>query len=497
MARAPCLGKPRGGAARRGSFPPHARRGEFRRGTRPWINPAPRAIVVAAHVPVICGGQRAQSVGFLTLLARSKSPKLAALQPEPRQTGAIPADRARVRRVLVLASWFPRPEQPGLGSFVQEQVRALRDVCGIDVRVVAGRPMAVDTLRPWRTMAATRRWRAALDAAAWRDEGGVPVLDVPYLTGSPLPLGSNARAYAKAIAAVADRARSEFAFEVVHAHTTYLDGTSGVQLARRFGVGCIVTEHTGPFADLVRRPWIRRRVASTLRAADRVFAVSRALSADMQRCVPGAKVDVLRNGVDAQLFHAPERQVADPAHPRIAAVGVCRAVKGPDLLLRAFAGLRARVPGAVLHLVGGGELAGAVRAEAKRLGIAPTWHEHMDRGAFARFLREVCDVLVVSSRAETFGLAALEAMACGKPVVSTRCGGPEDFLGPPELGALVPVGDVAAMTTALVETCARLRSFDPQQIHAAAVSRFALADVARELHAIYDAVHAARAGGMP
>lgn len=413
--------------------------------------------------------------------------------PAARQDAA----RLGARRVLILASWFPSPAQPGLGSFVLDQAQALRRHRGLDVRVLSGRPMPIDTARPWATWSGLRRWRDALAAAAWRDHAGMPVLDVPYPAGAPLPVLSNARAYAGAMTAVAERVRASFSFDVIHAHTTYLDGTAGVQLARRFGVGCVVTEHTGPFADLMRRPWTRRRVVKTLSTVDRAFAVSEALAAEMRSWLPdavGGRVGVLRNGVDPELFTPAARHAPDPRRPRVGAIGVFRAVKDPESLLRAFAGLRAAVPGAELHLVGEGELAPLVRDRCAALGIANAVHQHgaLDRAGLADFLRETCDVLLISSRVETFGLAALEALACGKPVVSTRCGGPEEIVDNPMLGRLCPVGDVPALTAALRDVCARLSEFDATALRRSAVERFALADVARDLHAVYDDLLAAR-----
>ena len=57
--------------------------------------------------------------------------------------------------------------------------------------------------------------------------------------------------------------------------------------------------------------------------------------------------------------------------------------------------------------------------------------------------------LSLSSRREAFGLACVEALAHGLPVVATDCGGPAEILAAPSHGALVPVGDVAALARAL------------------------------------------------
>jgi glycosyltransferase involved in cell wall biosynthesis len=407
--------------------------------------------------------------------------------------GRSPGPPTPTHRVLVLANWFPSPTAPTHGSFVHEQAQALRRHRGLDVRVLAGRPWPIDLLRPWRLPAQWQSLRSARRAMAFRELDGVPVVDVPFALGTPLALPGTARSYARSMLAAAAVIRGQFPFTLVHAHTCYLDGTAALALRDRWQVPCVVTEHAGPFAEVMRRPWVRRAVRRVMLGADRTLAVSTALANDMRRWLPsrhGERVGVLRNGVDAERFQAPARWVPDPTHPRLVAIGALRPVKDPELLLAAFAGLLRAIPGATLQLVGDGELRAPMTRRCDQLGIAHAvrFGGSLSRDATAALLRDACDLLVVSSRAETFGLAALEALACGKPVVATRCGGPEDLVVDDTLGRLVPVGDVAAMTIALREACGALRSFEPQRIRAAALQRFALPEVARDLHAIFDEV---------
>ncbi len=80
-------------------------------------------------------------------------------------------------------------------------------------------------------------------------------------------------------------------------------------------------------------------------------------------------------------------------------------------------------------------------------------------------------VYVCASHHETFGLASAEALATGRPVVTTRCGGPEAFVDE-SCGALVPVQDPPALASALLETWQRITEFDPSRLHERIEQRF-------------------------
>lgn len=435
---------------------------------------------------------------------RSTPPRgeLGGLQTAPKPSADTAADHepAVPHRVLVLTNWFPSATAPTLGSFVLEQVAALRRHRGLDVRVLAGRPWPLDWLRPWRRPAQRAALAAASRSTGWAERDGVPFLDVPFALGSPVPWPGVARRYASAMVDAAAAIRAEFPFTLVHAHTAYLDGTAALALRDRWQLSCVITEHSGPFRDVMRRPWVRRAVRRALLGADRVLAVSAALANDMRRYLPRReheRIDVLRNGFDATRFTPPAAWAPDPQQPRLVAVGVMRPVKDPDLLLAAFAGLLRTCPGASLQLIGDGELRTHVQQRCVELGIAAAVRVRgaLSREATAAVLCHDCDLLVVSSRAETFGLAALEALACGKPVVATRCGGPEELVTSDAVGRLVPVADVEAMTIALREVCQRLPTFEPARIRDH-VRRFAFPEVARDLHAIYGEL-AARSRSVP
>jgi glycosyltransferase involved in cell wall biosynthesis len=95
-----------------------------------------------------------------------------------------------------------------------------------------------------------------------------------------------------------------------------------------------------------------------------------------------------------------------------------------------------------------------------------------------------CDAFVLTSRHESFGVVYAEAIACGKPVIGTRCGGPEDIVTD-QNGLLVPVGDVHAIAHALGVMIERARRMDTGAIRADFESRFSSRVVSRRYAELY------------
>jgi glycosyltransferase involved in cell wall biosynthesis len=123
--------------------------------------------------------------------------------------------------------------------------------------------------------------------------------------------------------------------------------------------------------------------------------------------------------------------------------------KNLPLLIEAFARISPRNPNVELRLVGPLEDRTWLDARDRTLGIA---HQvrYLGELSLPELVRQYQDAeaVVLSSRQEGFGMALVEAMACGTPVVSTRCGGPEEIVRDGITGFLTPVGDAVALAEA-------------------------------------------------
>jgi L-malate glycosyltransferase len=189
-----------------------------------------------------------------------------------------------------------------------------------------------------------------------------------------------------------------------------------------------------------------------MRGADRIIACSEALARETSEVFPEvrAKLTWVHNGLDASRYE--EIRKLD-AVPKPFVLCVCRHVhkKGVDTLLQAFALIRDDVPDQSLVVVGDGPLLSEHKALARRLqiehrvlftGEVPHW----DTQSFF----SQCELFVLPSRAEPFGVVLLEAAYYSKPIVCTRVGGVPEIITNGVDGIVVEPDDPRGMAAQIL-----------------------------------------------
>lgn len=242
-------------------------------------------------------------------------------------------------------------------------------------------------------------------------------------------------------------------YDVLHSHY-WLSGVAAMQLAQRWHVPHITMFHTLAHLKQLANPGIQE---STLRLemerrliqqADRIIAATTEERAQIIRhcgATPG-QVQIIPCGVDLQLFTPHERKQAREQlgwkqdSPVLLFAGRLDPFKGPDLLLRAAAMMREK---AQVVIVGGkpegDDEIQQLRQLAADLRITKRTHFLEARPQQELpILYSAADVTVIPSCHESFGLAAVESLACGTPVVATRAGGLTTIIRNGETGYLVP-----------------------------------------------------------
>ncbi len=232
-------------------------------------------------------------------------------------------------------------------------------------------------------------------------------------------------------------------FDIVHAHD-WLASNAAAWIKEGRGRKAVLTMHSTEYgrngnqffkgqADRVHH---QERHGTYL--ADQVITVSNLLKKEIQWLyeLPDRKVNVVYNGVNSHQFDydldagaVKARYAIGPLDPTILFVGRMVVQKGPDILVQAMPPVLQYYPNAKFVFAGDGHMRSEVCALAHRLGVAHALRVlGVVRGRELHDLFKACDVVAVPSRNEPFGIVILEGWSAHKPVVSTKRGGPSEFV---------------------------------------------------------------------
>jgi glycosyltransferase involved in cell wall biosynthesis len=222
--------------------------------------------------------------------------------------------------------------------------------------------------------------------------------------------------------------------DLVHCHD-WMTALAGVALRRRLGVPMVLTVH---LAQVSRLNLALENLG--LVCADSVIVNSHGVAEEIAaRGLPLTRSVVVPNGVDLECFCSlPGSQTGR----MILFVGRLVQQKGVDVLLRAFAAVLRKCPEVRLVIAGDGYQRLYLERLSRHLGLPPSvefvgWQT----GPALTRLYQNAGIVVVPSIYEPFGLVALEAMACGRPVVASRTGGLAEVVTDGNIGYLVPPAD--------------------------------------------------------
>lgn len=223
------------------------------------------------------------------------------------------------------------------------------------------------------------------------------------------------------------------------------------------------------------------------RKVDGVVVLSEKIAAVLVEAgVRRVKIRVIYSGIDLALFQKARKAISDAGVPVIGTVAVLEKRKGHQFLLEAAALLKRQGLRCLYRFAGEGSERERLHAIAEQLGIGEDVIFEGFVADIPGFLSKI-DVFVLPSLHEGLGIAALEAMAAGKPVVVTQVGGLPEVVGDDTAGLLVPPKDSITLARAISKLL--LDKDMRQQMGARAQARiqqhFTIAEMARKNEAYY------------
>jgi len=288
------------------------------------------------------------------------------------------------------------------------------------------------------------------------------------------------------------------ALDIVHAHyavphaaAAYLAGQIIADSGRRVP-GIVTTLHGTDITLVGRDPSYAETVAYCIDQADIVTAVSESLKADTYRALRVKRpIEVIPNFLDCDRHRripvpGLREELAPHGEPLIVHMSNFRPVKRVETVVEVFRRIRAQRPARLL-LVGDGPDLGTAQMRVAEHGL----QDDVDvRGELLDVtpILSAADLLLLPSAQESFGLAALEAMACEVPVVASRVGGLPEVIEHGRTGFLHPPDDVQGMTMSALALLddAELRARITSEARRTVAERFCIDVVVPRYEACYE-----------
>ncbi|MCW8905859.1 MAG: glycosyltransferase [Sedimenticola sp.] len=282
--------------------------------------------------------------------------------------------------------------------------------------------------------------------------------------------------------------------DLIHAHNSLYAGVVARHLKSKFKIPFVVTEHGSEYGRNLLNKSQHKDSRQVLVDADCRVVVSNAQKTWVHNLL----------GLEENIFHVIpnlvepsfelQRNLARPSRSKhdefvFLSIGCLDKNKNHSGMLDSFSSSFRDISNVKLRVVGDGRLKSNLVSKAERLGISKqvSFLGELGRIDVRRELINCC-ALVHSSRFETFGVVLIEALAFGKPVISTSCGGPQDIIVNKKNGLLVPVDNNEQLSLAMNEMVSTYDKYNPETIRNDCNRRFGSKVIVRELIDCYQKV---------
>lgn len=275
---------------------------------------------------------------------------------------------------------------------------------------------------------------------------------------------------------------------LIHAHVAFPAGYIAMHLAHKHKLPYLITEQMSPFpfACYTTRGRIRPKVTKPIKQANVVIAISPHAATDIHEKT-GVQPMCIPNLVNESLF-APSKRPVPPFPFTFFSLGRMLPQKGFPDLLQSITYMKHT--DALFRIAGEGANKAVYQELAKEHGVSNRiqWLGKLSRTEAAHEFQN-CHGFVLPSIHESMGVVYAEAIACGKPIIATRCGGPE-FIVNQDNGVLVDVNAPEQLAQAMDTMIENYSRYKPDVIRKDFLERFSSEVITKKIYSVYEAIAA-------
>ena len=275
--------------------------------------------------------------------------------------------------------------------------------------------------------------------------------------------------------------------DIIHGHF-YLSGLAAVILGKMLKIPVVMSEHWSAFPLGTLRSINRLEARFVLNRVNIILPVSDDLKNSIQSYGIKNKFKVIPNPINTAIFKPASNPNRNNEKKRILTVARLAPVKGIDYLIRAIKKLIIERQDFVLDIIGDGPNRPEYEKLTRNEGLDQIikFHGLKTKSEVAQFMIQ-CDFYVQVSLYETFGVAFIEAMSCGKPVVATDLPATRDKINA-NSGILVPPGNEAALANALGVMLDHFHEYSAEELTRHVQNNYSYESVGLNLTKIYHEV---------
>lgn len=389
--------------------------------------------------------------------------------------------------VFLIPSWYPNEKNPISGIFIKEQVEALAEFypdINFAISLCGDLSYSIHLKKPFYNIKVLSEYSKDKPYLIKRQKNLIEIYN-PVLLWTE-KLGGYNKNLVKANLKNFLLAEKEFGkINLIHCHVSYPAGYVGMKLSEKYNIPFIISEHMGPFPfeRFLENGKISDDVQLPLKKAKKVISVSNALAESIKSY--GIEIpEVIPNMVNENAYFPGTYK---DRNDKFVFFTLCNMIdsKGiPDLLNAIKIVLKKNICVEFRFAGDGVDLEKYIKfTKENNMDDFVKWLGQLN---YEQKLSEYqnCDCFILTSKHESFGIVFVEALACGKPVIATKCGGPEDIINDKN-GLLVKTGNVEEISKAILYMADNTDKYDSQKIREDFLNRFSRKVVTEKIVNIY------------